>query len=533
MDQARLWWRDGAIYQIYPRSFADSNHDDIGDLNGIIAHLDYLVELGIDAIWLSPIYPSPEVDFGYDISDYNAIDPRFGSMDDFERLLKTAHQKGIKIILDLVLNHTSDQHPWFLSSRRARQDPFHDWYIWRDAGPGGKPPNNWQSVFGGSAWEYDSELKQYYYHMFYKEQPDVNWRNPSVRKAMLDVFRFWLERGVDGFRLDVFNLYFKHPDLLDNPIKSGLRGFDRQKHINDVDQPEMIPLLQEIRQLLDSYPEKYAVGETFGSSAERAAYYCNQGLLHAAFDFEMLACRWNPGQFYRAIQNWENALLPGSWPNWVMNNHDTKRSASRLTWDENDERLKIAATILLTQRGTPFLYYGEEIGMRDIRLTRNQIKDPIGKRYWPLFKGRDGCRSPMQWDDSAYAGFSRSEPWLPVHPDYQQRNVKVQMASQNSLYHFYRKLLHLRQEYPALREGMFIPLTYDPRWILAYLRQIDAQTILVALNFSRRPLKLFLGTRLAKGPWQLLLSNKRDTPPSPGSGSISLEPVEACILLLE
>jgi alpha-glucosidase len=531
MTESHLWWRDGAIYQIYPRSFADSNGDGLGDLNGICSRLGYLEELGISAIWLSPIYPSPDIDFGYDICDYTAIDPRFGTMHDFDRLVAEAHQRGIRIVLDLVLNHTSDQHDWFKESRQSKDNPYSDWYMWRDPGPGGRAPNNWQSVFGGSGWEFEPERGQYYFHMFFKEQPDLNWRNPQVRQAMLDVFRFWLERDVDGFRLDVFNVFFKHADYPNNPAKLGLRGFDRQRHIYDVDQPEMQPLIEEVRQLLDAYPERYAVGETFLSNPTTAAKYTGPRLLHASFNFDFMAWRWHPGLFLRAIQHWENALQPDSWPNYVLNNHDVRRSASRYGKGEDDERLKVAAALLLTQRGTPFLYYGEEIGMRDIKLSRAEINDPVGKVYWPFYKGRDGCRSPMQWNNSINAGFSRAEPWLPVHENYLFRNVQAQCADPNSLFHFYRRLLALRKQYPALVDGMFQPLTYEPGSILGYLRQKADQTILVALNFSGRSLPLVLGSEMMRANWDLLLSNKRESLDANPGSSLRLAPNEACILL--
>jgi len=504
-----IWWRDGVIYQIYPRSFADSNADGIGDLNGITSRLDYLRELGVDAIWLSPIYPSPDVDFGYDVSEYCAIDPKYGTMVDFDRLVNAAHGRGIRIILDLVLNHTSDQHPWFQQSRSSRDNPYRDWYLWHKGRGIGKPPNNWQSVFGRRAWRFDPLSGEYYYHMFYRQQPDVNWRNPAVKKAMLDVFRFWLERGVDGFRLDVFNLYFKDDQFRDNPPAIGIRGFDRQRHIYDCDRPEMIPLLGEIRALLDAYPERYTVGETFLDSPHKAAQYCSPGLLHAAFDFSLLRCPWKPARFLTAIQHWEEALHAESWPTNVLGNHDVSRMATRYGRGEDDERLKVAATMLLTLRGTPFIYYGEEIGMRDISLSRGEIKDPVGKKYWPFYCGRDGCRAPMQWDDSANAGFSPVEPWLPVHGDYIQRNVAAQQKDSSSLYHFYRQLLQIRKEHIAIRQGMFQALTYEPQHLLAYLRQTSDQTILVALNFGRRPVRFATGGMVRQSEWELLLSNKR------------------------
>ena len=300
-EAQKPWWHKGVIYQIYPRSFYDSNHDGLGDLNGIIEKLDYLQDLGVDALWLSPIYPSPDVDFGYDVSDYLAIDPKYGSMQDFDNLVAEAKKRNIHIVLDLVLNHTSDQHPWFIEAKKSRENPYHDYYIWKDSKPDGSLPNNWQSVFGGKGWEYEQQVDRYYYHMFYKEQPDVNWRNPQVKQYMLDVFKFWLERGVQGFRLDVFNLYYKDVQLRDNPVnRFGIRDFERQTHIYDLDQPEMIPFLKELRSLLDKYPDSYAVGETFDSTPEKAASYCAPGLLHAAFNFSMIGFTWEPAHFLKS-----------------------------------------------------------------------------------------------------------------------------------------------------------------------------------------------------------------------------------------
>ncbi|MGD0708934.1 MAG: alpha-glucosidase [Anaerolineaceae bacterium] len=533
MTQNPLWWRDGIIYQIYPRSFADSNGDGIGDLPGIIQKLDYIAELGVDAIWLSPIYPSPNVDFGYDVSNYIDVDPIYGTLADFDRLAAEAHRRNIHIVLDLVLNHTSDQHPWFQAAKRSHTDPYHDWYLWRDPASDGGVPNNWQSTFGGKGWEFVPEVGQYYFHMFAKEQPDVNWRNPALRQAMLDVFRFWLDRGADGFRLDVFNVYFKDAQFRNNPPKPGIRPFDQQEHLYDCDQQEMFPLLTEIRALLDEKPGRYAVGETFIHTPKKAASFCAPGLLPAAFDFELLESRWHPRRFLNAIQRWEAALQPGSWPNYVLNNHDNPRSATRYVRGENDDRLKVAATLLLTLRGTPFLYYGEEIGMRDIPMKRSEILDPVGKHYWPFFKGRDGCRAPMQWDNSIYAGFSPARSWLKVQADHDWRNVESQRADADSLFSFYRRLIQLRKEYPALREGMFLSLNDEPRRLLAYLRKTDEQTVLIALNFSRFPVKLVLGHSLAKSQMQLLLSNKRDVIVSPATGLLSLAGQEACIILLE
>jgi alpha-glucosidase len=514
-----LWWRDGVIYQIYPRSFADSNGDGIGDLSGIIAHLNYLAELGIDAIWLSPFYPTPDKDFGYDVSDYKNVDPRFGSLEHFDRLVAGAHQRGIRIILDLVLNHTSDQHSWFKESRASLKNPKREWYIWRDH------PNNWQASFGGKAWEFDSLTGQYYLHLFTKEQPDVNWRNPEVRKAELEVFRFWLEKGVDGFRLDVFNAYFKHPNLPDNPPKLGLRGFNRQRHIYDIDQPEMMPFLNEMRALLDSFPERYAVGETYFASPQKTVSYCGPDRLHAAFSFDFtthgLNFPWNPRWVMEQIRKREENLnTAGVWPTTVMSNHDLPRAASRYSRGEDDSQAFLAMALLLTLRGTPFMYYGEEIGMRDIHLKRNEILDPPGKKYWPIYKGRDVCRAPMQWDDSSFAGFSSHKPWLPVNPDYLTRSVSLQKADPGSLFNFTKRLLALRKEIPALCRGTFEPLDMEPG-TLAYLRRNGEKSALVTMNFSGRKAAF---SRPA-GKWEVVLTN------SEGSAN-AIAPHEIQILLM-
>jgi alpha-glucosidase len=535
-----LWWRDGVIYQIYPRSFADGNDDGLGDLPGIIGKLDYLADLGVDALWLSPIYPTPDKDFGYDVADYVDIDPRFGSLSDFDLLLSEAHRRGLKIILDLVLNHTSDQHPWFLESRASRDNPKADWYIWQP--PSGSPcflrkwgegkreagvPNHWQSIFGGPAWTYVPERGQYYYHMFLPEQPDVNWRNPQVRQAMLEVVRFWLERGADGFRLDVFNMYFKDDHLRDNPPKPGLRAFDRQQHLYDCDQPEMIPLLQELRGLLDSYPERYAVGETFISTREKIVRYSGADKLHAAFNFEFTWSKFDPARYVKHILDWETLYKEhGIWPNYVLGNHDVPRMATRHTAGEDDARLKVLMALLLTLRGTPFLYYGEEIGMRDILLKRSDILDPPGKRFWPFFKGRDGCRSPMQWDHSPNAGFSSAKPWLPVHPNFHTRNVAAQQADPNSLLQFTRRLLHLRRAHPALTRGDFSLLTTQPKDALVYLRETPRQRILIALNFKNKAVCL---DALPAGRWKALLSTE-DRTGIHSTARLELAPYEALLL---
>ena len=527
MQQQSLWWRDGVIYQIYPRSFNDTTASGIGDLNGITEKLGYLADLGVDALWLSPINPSPDVDFGYDVADYRGIDPKFGTMQDFGRLVKQANKAGIHIVLDLVLNHTSDQHPWFLASRSARDNPLRDYYLWQDPAPGGSPPNNWQAVFGGPGWEWDEATGQYYYHMFYKEQPDLNWRNPKVRQEMLDVFRFWLDKGVRGFRLDVFNVYFKDKRFRDNPFAlQGIRPFDRQRHIHDFNQPELIGVLKDIRQVLDGYDAAYAIGETFLSTPEQAAEYAGPDRLHACFNFEITKARRDPQALMRRILEWQEALGE-KWPNYVFNNHDVIRSATRYGQGEDDQRLKVMAALLLTLRGTPFLYYGEEIGMRDIKVRRKDILDPIGKRYWPIYPGRDGCRAPMQWDASPQSGFTTGEPWLPLHPGYPARNVEQQSSDPSSLLAFYKQLIALRRAQPALIQGDFAPVEISKRSVMAYRRAHDDDAFLILLNFSGASQSLALP---AGRSFTCALSSASRAADQPLSGTVQLSGNEALIL---
>ena len=535
------WWQDGIIYQIYPRSFSDSNGDGLGDLPGVTARLDYLAELGIDAIWLSPFYPSPDADFGYDISDYTGVDPRYGSLSDFDHLVAEAHRRNIRVVLDMVLNHTSDQHPWFLESRSSRDNPRRDWYIWRDPSAGGRLPTNWESSFGGSAWELDPKTSQYYLHSFLKQQPDVNWRNPEVRQAQLDVFRFWLERGVDGFRLDVFNAYFKDARFRNNPPRFGLRGFDRQEHIYDMDQPEMVGLLQELRVLLDSYPERYSVGETYVPTSEKTVGYVGSDRLHAAFSFDFFASDllypWNPGWLLERIERRDRLFdTIGVLPTTVLSNHDKPRTASRYSKNENDQQTLIAMTLLLTLRGTPFMYYGEEIGMREISLSRSEIMDPPGKKYWPIFKGRDGCRSPMQWNETPFAGFSTAKPWLKVHPNYNHRNVAAQQPDPDSVLNFTRRLIVLRRAYTALRQGSFKSLFRTDTGVLAYERKLvdssgQAQRIQIYLNFTGSTRRVSFADDAGPESVDVLLDNAGRKQFCPTGHQFILDPYE--ILLLE
>jgi alpha-glucosidase len=535
-----LWWRDGVIYQIYPRSFADANGDGVGDLPGLLARLDYLNgtpnSLGVDAIWLSPIYPSPCFDFGYDVADYEAIDPTFGTLEDFDRLVAEAHRRGIRIVMDLVMNHTSHLHPWFVEARASRTSPKRDWYIWRDADPQGRVPNNWEAAFGGKAWEWDPETQQYYYHMFLKEQPDLNWRNPELRARMFEMLRFWLERGVDGFRLDVFNAYFKDAAFRNNPPALGVRGFDRQQHRFDRDQPEMTGVLHDLRRLLDSYAERMAVGEVFGNDARLAARYCGNGTdqLSLAFNFEFANQRWLPRAFQESILQWEAALHSSAWPCYVLGNHDLPRHVTRFgAGPASDARAKVAAALLLTLRGTPFLYYGEELGLASTPIPRAEIQDPPGKKYWPIYTGRDPARTPMPWNAGPQAGFTTGRPWLRLNADYAQRNVAAQQADPASVFNFYRELLSLRRTAPALQRGRFHPLLHRPVTAMAYLREHPEQTLLVALNFFGWPAKVTVDESLLGKRWRLRVTSTPGDYARVEGNTLHLAPFEACILEAE
>jgi len=530
-----IWWRDGVIYHIYLRSFADSDGDGLGDLPGLIARLDYLNgtpdSLGVDAIWLSPCFPSPDADFGYDVADFTAIDPRYGRLEDFDRLIAEAHRRGIRVLLDLVYNHTSDQHPWFVEARASRTSPRRDWYVWRDGRPGGGPPNNWQSVFGGKAWEWDPATGQYYYHMFLRQQPDLNWHNPEVRRALMDATHFWLERGVDGFRLDVFNAWYEHAGYPDNPGKLGLRGFERQRHIYDVDRPEMHPALGEFRTLLDTYPERTSVGELFGDDPALAASYCSDQALHMVFNFEFTHRHWDPQAFCASIESAERHLGERGWPCYVLSNHDVPRHVSRYGGRHPQEVARVAAALLLTQRGTPFIYYGEEIGLPDVPLRRSQIVDPPGRRYWPIYKGRDPNRGPMQWDLAPNAGFTRGTPWLPIRSDYQDLNVAAQKLDPGSVWAFYRDLLRLRRESSALRRGSFQRLSLPSHRGLAYLRATAEQQAIVALNFGDAPLRLAIAPARVPSEWSLALAAQPDRPARVLPEAIELGAFQAAIFV--
>jgi Glycosidases len=541
------WWRRGVIYQVYPRSFADSNNDGVGDLPGLIEKLDYLNDgtersLGVDAIWLSPIHPSPGFDVGYDVADYDAIDPLFGTLDDFDRLVAEAHRRGIRIILDLVMNHTSSAHRWFEESRRDPAGPYGDWYLWRDGvrDRSGRlhKPNNWTSFFGGSAWTWDETRGQFYMHTFLPEQPDVNWRNPALRAAMLAMVRGWLERGVDGFRLDVFNAFFKHADLPSNPRRyAGRRPYDRQIHLYDKDRPELADFLAEFRALVDSYPERMSVGELFSSDPALAARL--SAPRHLVFDFELIRQRWSAQGFAAASERHEQRFGPDGWPTIVLSNHDQSRQASRLAPGADaaasDAIAWAAGAISLTLRGTPFLYYGEEIGARDVPVPWAEIVDPPARRGGRIVRmlvpwwNRDQARSPMPWGDGPNGGFSAARPWLRMAPDAESRTVAIQDRDPSSVLTAYRKLIWLRRRHPALQVGAYRPLASASRDLFAYERSTADETIIVAVNFgaTRTSFRVRTGRR-----WTVIFgSHERATSELSGGEQLILGSREAIILL--
>lgn len=503
MNVMEPWWKTGIIYEIYPRSFKDTNNDGVGDLRGIIECLDYLnngteESLGVDAIWITPFYPSPLHDFGYDVQDYCGIDPIYGTMDDFDELLEKAHQRNIRIIIDLVFNHSSHLHSWFQESSSSRDNPKRDWYIWRDGKSYWRKPNNWKAFFGGPTWTYDAITGQYYLHTFLKEQPDLNWRNREVQKALFKIVRYWLRKGVDGFRLDVINLIYKDLELRSNPCCFGRRPFEMQRHIYDRNQPEAHKALHELRQLVDSYGDKMLVGEItldkFEDAQVAARFYGEKNdELHLAFNFDFLHRPWTAKAFREAVAFWEKTLPEGGWPNYVLSNHDFPRHFSRYAKrGVSEKRARIAALMLLTLRGTPFLYYGEEIGMRNVFIPRWKFQDPVGKRYWPFHPGRDEERTPMQWDDSENAGFTKNKPWLPIAKDFQRVNVAKQKNDPDSLFSFYRKLIWFRKKNKTLQSGNYRVIEGLDERIFAYVREDEEKKYMIVLNFSSKPLTINL-----------------------------------------
>ncbi len=486
--QEYQWWQYGIIYQVYPRSLQDSNDDGVGDLQGIISRLDFLTWLGVKAIWISPIYPSPMADFGYDIADYENVHPLFGTLDDLDQLVSEVHARDMKVILDFVPNHTSDQHPWFIESRASRDNPKRDWYLWKDAADDGGPPNNWLAAFGGTAWEWDENTQQYYYHAFLKEQPDLNWRNPEVQRAMMKVMRFWLDRGIDGFRVDVMWHMIKDDEFKDNPpnpdYQSHMATYDQLLPVHSTDQPEVHHIVRMMRHLLDEYDERMMIGEIYLPIQKLVSYYgAEKKEAHLPFNFQLLTLPWDARKISLAIAEYEQAIPKWGWPNWVLGNHDQPRVASRVGSDQ----ARVAAVMLLTLKGTPTIYYGEELGMKNVAIPFDEICDPQGLNMPDKNLSRDPARTPMQWDDSDHAGFSQSRPWLRVDRNYVRSNVQAQKDDPASMLSLYRKLITLRQSAPALSVGDYLPV-YSDHQMLAYKRDADkSKAYLVVLNLSHRP----------------------------------------------
>ena len=479
------WWERGVIYQIYPRSFRDSDADGVGDLAGIESRLDYLAGLGIDAIWLSPIYPSPMADFGYDIADYGGIDPMFGDLNTFDRLLAATHARGLKLLLDFVPNHSSDQHPWFIESRSSRENPKRDWYIWRDPAPDGGPPNNWISDFGGSSWQWDQATEQYYLHAFLQEQPDLNWRHVELRQEMMGVLRFWFDRGVDGFRIDVLWHIIKDAALRDNPTNPAWTPEqterDRLIQLHSTDQREAHEIAAEFRALADSYGDRVLIGEISLPNDRLARWFgtVDHPEVHLPVNFHLIENEWNAASLRQMIADYEASLPAFGWPNWVLGSHDAPRIAARI----GDAQARVAAMLLLTLRGTPTLYQGDEIGIGEVEIPPDRVRDPQDLRQPELGIGRDRSRTPIPWDDSAHAGFSTVDPWLPLGDDWRVRNVAAQDRDTESLLSLYRSLLSLRRRHEALAIGNLV-LIDSADDVLAFERQHDGERLLIALNLS-------------------------------------------------
>ncbi|QPB83169.1 alpha-glucosidase [Pseudoalteromonas rubra] len=500
------WWKGAVIYQVYPRSFCDTNNDGIGDLQGIISKLDYIKSLGVDAIWISPFFKSPMKDFGYDISDYRDIDPMFGTLNDFDELIDKAHQRNIKIIIDQVLSHTSDEHAWFSESRASQTNAKADWYVWADAKPDGSPPNNWLSIFGGVAWQWDSRRCQYYLHNFLTEQPDLNFHNPEVRQAVLDNVEFWLKKGVDGFRLDAINFCFHDQQLRDNPAKPKElrqgRGFSEdnpyafQYHYYNNTQPENLAFMAEIRALLDRYPATVSLGEISSEdSLQTMAEYTSGGdKLHMGYSFELLTKDYSASYIRETVSRLEAVMTEG-WPCWAFSNHDVERVASRWSKDGKtvDARQASMLTALLgSLRGSVCMYQGEELGLGEADVAFEDLQDPYGITFWPNFKGRDGCRTPMPWHtEQQHAGFSEGKPWLPVSPAHQSQAVSQQTDTDDSILARYQAFMAWRSTMPELQVGD-IEFIDSPEPILAFYRHYQGKTMLCAFNLSEQPTQLAL-----------------------------------------
>ncbi|MFP4978793.1 alpha-glucosidase [Paenibacillus sp. CN-4] len=548
----RAFWKEAVVYQIYPRSFMDSDGDGVGDLQGIVSRLDYLQQLGVDVVWLSPVYKSPNDDNGYDISDYRDIMDEFGTMRDWEELLAGLHARGMKLMMDLVVNHSSDEHAWFMESRASKDSPYRDYYIWRPGGDNGEPPNNWSSIFSGPAWEYDEATNEYYLHLFSRKQPDLNWENPKVREEIYEMMAFWLDKGVDGFRMDVINMISKTPGLPsvgDEPLGDGSRHF--------MNGPKVHEYLREMNEQVLSRYDMMTVGETPGASVEDAIRYTSEDRreLQMVFQFEHMEVDSGPGgkwdvtpwtlhKLRGVMHKWQVGLAEQGWNSLYLNNHDQPRMVSRFG-DDGRYRLesaKMLATLLHTLKGTPYIYQGEEIGMTNVKFpslehyrdieTLNMYREKVtegGADHSHILnaiyaKGRDNARTPMQWDDSPNAGFSEGTPWLSVNPNYREINVQQALDDPDSIFHYYRQLIALRKQHPIMVYGDYELLLEDHEFIYAYTRTLENEQWLVLLNFCANEQDTGFGSRLASAQ-EIVIGNYKDAPETPGV----LRPYEAIV----
>ena len=521
------WWQTGVVYQVYPRSFQDSNGDGIGDLRGVTARLGYLADLGVDAVWLSPIFRSPMADFGYDVADYCDVDPIFGALADLDELIAEAHRRGLRVLLDYVPSHTSSEHPWFLESRASRDNPRRDWYLWSDPLPDGSPPTNWLSMFGGPGWEWDEATGQFYFHAFLKEQPDLNWRNPEVRAAMYDVLRFWLDRGIDGFRVDVMWLLIKDDQLRDNPpnpdwLPTDRRTYDSLTPLYTADRPEVQDIVAEMRAVLDEYDgDRVLIGEIYLPIERLVAYYGSDTVrgAHLPFNFQLLQLPWDAARLGAAIDAYERVLPPTGWPNWVLGNHDNPRIATRV----GEAQARVAAMLLLTLRGTPTMYYGDEIGMVDVAIPEELQQDPA--RHDGPGRGRDPERTPMRWDGRPSGGFTSGTPWLPMGPAVGSVNVEARQADPRSMLHLYRRLLELRRTEPALARGSWRLVAAEGS-LLAYERVAGETRLVIALNLGDNALTV---STLEGSRFEMVLSTHVDGGAMTGP-FVQLRPAEGVIV---
>jgi alpha-glucosidase len=530
VPESPTWWQRGVFYQIYPRSFRDASGDGLGDLRGILEHVEYLAWLGVDAIWLSPIYPSEDVDLGYDVSDYCAVDPRLGTLADVDRLLDALHAVGIKLVLDLVANHTSDRHPWFLESRSSADHPRHDWYVWRDATPDGSPPNNWQSYFGDRAWEYAEPPGKWYLHSFHRGQPDLNWDNPEVAQAIQDVMRFWLARGVDGFRVDVLWLLGKDREFRDNPPNrdwhEGLPAWARLQRVYSEDRVESHERARLLRAVVDEFPDRLMIGEVVLPPARAVAYYGKDlDEAHFPHNFALTEIReWSAAEVRAVVEGYEAVLPPGAWPNWLLGDHDFPRIASRV----GPERTRLVQLLLLSLRGTPTCYYGDELGLPSADLSGSAVAVVDPQAAGAPWMNRLTARTPMQWSSARHGGFSEVEPWLPLASDDPELTVERQRGDPTSVLHFFRSLIRLRREIPALTVGAYRSLAAPPD-VFSFERQHPDGSVEAHLNLGDRVREVVLA-----GPRKVVLSTAATTP---GAGQLetrlTLQPYEGVLVVSE